>query len=229
MKKNKLKHICFILDGNKRWAKKNNLNQLDGYKKGIDKIYEIIKYCYDNDIEYVTLYLLSTENVNRKNNNSFFKLANKSFEGFVKKINKIGKIKMNIIGEDKNLPKNILNLIKEFPLKQKNDFNQTINLAFNYGFIDELKSVIKKTNEFALENKMNVDEVNIENFFYLKNQPDPDILIRTGGYNRISNFILKNLIYTELYFLETLWPDLKLSQIKNIILKYNKINRKYGL
>ena len=136
---------------------------------------------------------------------------------------------MNIIGENKNLPKNILNLIKEFPLKQKNDFNQTINLAFNYGFIDELKSVIKKTNEFALENKMNVDEVNIENFFYLKNQPDPDILIRTGGYNRISNFILKNLIYTELYFLETLWPDLKLSQIQNIILKYNKINRKYGL
>ena len=229
MKKNKLKHICFILDGNKRWAKKNNLNQLDGYKKGIDKIYEIIKYCYDNDIEYVTLYLLSTENVNRKNNNSFFKLANKSFEGFVKKINKIGKIKMNIIGENKNLPKNILDLIKEFPLKQKNDFNQTINLAFNYGFIDELKSVIKKTNEFALENKINVDEVNIENFFYLKNQPDPDILIRTGGYNRISNFILKNLIYTELYFIETLWPDLKLSQIKNIILKYNKINRKYGL
>ena len=229
MKKNKLKHICFILDGNKRWAKKNNLNQLDGYKKGIDKIYEIIKYCYDNDIEYVTLYLLSTENVNRKNNNSFFKLANKSFEGFVKKINKIGKIKMNIIGENKNLPKNILNLIKEFPLKQKNDFNQTINLAFNYGFIDELKSVIKKTNEFALENKINVDEVSIENFFYLKNQPDPDILIRTGGHNRISNFILKNLIYTELYFLETLWPDLKLSQIKNIILKYNKINRKYGL
>ena len=229
MKKNKLKHICFILDGNKRWAKKNNLNQLDGYKKGIDKIYEIIKYCYEHNIEYVTLYLLSTENVNRKNNNSFFKLANKSFEGFVKKINKIGKIKMNIIGENKNLPKNILNLIKEFPLKQKNDFNQTINLAFNYGFIDELKSVIKKTNEFALENKINVDEVSIENFFYLKNQPDPDILIRTGGYNRISNFILKNLIYTELYFLETLWPDLKLSQIKNIILKYNKINRKYGL
>ena len=229
MKKNKLKHICFILDGNKRWAKKNNLNQLDGYKKGIEKIYEIIKYCYENNIEYVTLYLLSTENVNRKNNNSFFKLANKSFESFVKKINKIGKIKMNIIGENQNLPKNILNLIKEFPLKQKNDFNQTINLAFNYGFIDELKSVIKKTNEFALENKINVDEVSIENFFYLKNQPDPDILIRTGGYNRISNFILKNLIYTELYFLETLWPDLKLSQIKNIILKYNKINRKYGL
>ena len=229
MKKNKLKHICFILDGNKRWAKKNNLNQLDGYKKGIEKIYEIIKYCYENNIEYVTLYLLSTENVNRKNNNSFFKLANKSFESFVKKINKIGKIKMNIIGENQNLPKNILNLIKEFPLKQKNDFNQTINLAFNYGFIDELKSVIKKTNEFALKNKKNVDEVNIENFFYLKNQPDPDILIRTGGYNRISNFILKNLIYTELYFIETLWPDLKLSQIKNIILKYNKINRKYGL
>ena len=229
MKKNKLKHICFILDGNKRWAKKNNLNQLDGYKKGIEKIYEIIKYCYENDIEYVTLYLLSTENVNRKNNNSFFKLANKSFEGFVKKINKIGKIKMNIIGESQNLPKNILNLIKEFPFNQKNDFNQTINLAFNYGFIEELKSVIKKTNVFVSENKINVDDVNIENFFYLKNQPDPDILIRTGGYNRISNFILKNLIYTELYFLETLWPDLKLSQIKNIILKYNKINRKYGL
>ncbi len=229
MKKNKLKHICFILDGNKRWAKKNNLNQLDGYKKGIEKIYEIIKYCYENNIEYVTLYLLSTENVNRKNNNSFFKLANKAFEGFVKKINKIGKIKMNIIGENQNLPKNILNLIEKFPFNQKNDFNQTINLAFNYGFIDELKSVIKKTNEFALKNKKNVDEVNIENFFYLKNQPDPDILIRTGGYNRISNFILKNLIYTELYFLETLWPDLKLSQIQNIILKYNKINRKYGL
>ena len=106
------------------------------------------------------------------------------------------------------------------------DSHQNVqNLAQTIGILMN----IKKTNVFASEHKINVDDVNIENFFYLKNQPDPDILIRTGGYNRISNFILKNLIYTELYFLETLWPDLKLSQIKNIILKYNKINRQYGL
>ena len=229
MKKNPLNHISFILDGNKRWAKKNKLKITNGYEKGIDKIYEVIDFCYKNKIMYVTLFLLSTENINRKNNKSFFKLAKKSFEEFLKKINKIGKVKVNIIGEEVNLPADILNLIKQLKNKEKKEYNLTINLAFNYGFDKEINNVITKIYNYLIKKNINIDKININDFFYLRNQPNPDILIRTGGYKRLSNFILKNLVYTEIYFIDSLWPDFTITELEDIIFNYNKISRNYGL
>ena len=229
MKKNQLNHISFILDGNKRWAKKYNLKNIEGYSKGIDKIYEIIDFCYKKKIEYVTLFLLSTENINRKNNKSFFNLAKNSFEKFLKNINKIGKIKVNIIGEEESLPKDILNLIKKLKNKNNHEYNLTINLAFNYGFDKEINNVISNISNVLIKKNISIQELNIDDFFYLKNQPNPDILIRTGGNKRLSNFILKNLVYTEIYFIDSLWPDFTLKELENIILNFSNINRNYGL
>ena len=229
MKNNTLKHISFILDGNKRWAEKNKINENEGYKKGIDKIYEIINYCYNNKIKHVTLYLLSTENINRKNNKFFFRLAKEYYQSFIKRIDAIGNIKINIIGEKTYVPENIIKLINKVKLEEKKDSKLILNLAFNYGFTDEIKTVISKVNSYSIENKINIKDIKIDDFFYLNNQPNPDILVRTGGYKRLSNFILKNLIYTEMYFIDTLWPDLSLKQIDDIILNFKKIDRNYGL
>ena len=229
MKKKPLKHIAFILDGNKRWAKKNKIKILDGYKGGIENIYEIVTYIYNNNIEFLTLYLLSTENINRKNNISFFNLAKKSFNDFVNRIDQIGNIKINIIGEKDNLPNNIKKMISTLDSENKKKSKLTLNLAFNYGFDSELKSVIENVISYSAKNKININDVKIDDFFYIGNQPDPDILIRTGGYKRLSNFILKNLTYTEIYFLEILWPELKTNHIGKIIKDYGKIKRNYGL
>ena len=229
MKKNLVNHLSFILDGNKRWAKKNHLQQIDGYKKGIDKIYEITEYCYQNEINYLTLYLLSTENIKRKNSNNFFKLVKKNFDEFINNINSIGNIKINIIGEKNNLPNDILELIKKINSEKKENYILLLNLVFNYGFNYEIKSAIEKILLDIKNYKIKIKDLKLENYFYLKNQPDPDILIRTGGYKRLSNFILKNLTYSEIYFIDTLWPDINKLEIDKIISQFNKIDRNYGL
>lgn len=229
MNKNKLKHISFILDGNKRWAKKNKLKNSQGYIKGIEKIYEIVEYCYKKKIDYVTLFLLSSENVNRKSSNAFFNIAKNKFNDFIFQINKIGKIKINVIGERDNLPNYLLNAINKLENDKIMKFNLELNLAFNYGFNNELKHVISNIVSFSKNKDFSLDKINIEDFFYLKNQPDPDILIRTGGYKRLSNFILKNLVYTEMNFIETLWPDFSINELEKIILNFKNTNRNYGL
>ena len=226
---NNINHVSFILDGNKRWAKKNNLNHKEGYEEGINKIFEVIKYCYVKEIKYISLFLLSTENIDRKNNNFFFKLAENSFNNFIHRIGEIGNIKINIIGEKSKLPKNILKLFDNIDLKTKKNAKMTLNLAFNYGFVDELKNAISRILNYSLEKKIKINKINFDKFFYLYKQPNPDILIRTGGNKRLSNFILMNLIYTEIYFVDTLWPDLKLSELDKIFLDFKKINRNYGL
>jgi len=229
LNKNKLKHISFILDGNKRWAKKNKLKNSQGYIKGIEKIYEIVEYCYKKKIDYVTLFLLSSENVNRKSSNAFFNIAKNKFNDFIFQINKIGKIKINVIGERDNLPNYLLNAINKLENDKIMKFNLELNLAFNYGFNNELKHVISNIVSFSKNKDFSLDKINIEDFFYLKNQPDPDILIRTGGYKRLSNFILKNLVYTEMNFIETLWPDFSINELEKIILNFKNTNRNYGL
>ena len=175
------------------------------------------------------MYLLSTENINRKNNKFFFRLAKEYFQSFIKRIDAIGNIKINIIGEKTYVPENIIKLINKVKLEEKKDSKLILNLAFNYGFTDEIKTVISKVNTYSIENKINIKDIKIDDFFYLNNQPDPDILVRTGGYKRLSNFILKNLIYTEMYFIDTLWPELSLKQIDDIILNFKRIDRNYGL
>ena len=227
MPKNKLDHIAFILDGNKRWAKKNNIDLKIAYKNGLDNIFNLINNCIEIKLKYLTLFTLSSENINRTSVNNIFQVIYEDFSFFFNKIIKEKKVKIRIIGSKNNLPKKILQLIEHCENKTKDNNQMLVNLAFNYGFKDDIKQVLEKIKENSL---IKIDnEEKIKKLFLLGNIPDPDFLIRTGGEKRLSNFIMYNLTYSEIFFIDTLWPDFKLKEFQDIISEYNKISRRYGL
>ena len=225
---NKLNHIALILDGNKRWAKKNNQSSLNGYTKGFENITKVVTYTLTKNISNLTLFALSSENFNRSSINVIYEII---YDNFSKTFNDLVKekgVKIKIFGSRKNLPQKILEIFKNIEESSINNKNLNLNIAFNYGFKDEIRNIL--TNIINKESNINLDnQKNIDNLFFLGSIPDPDILIRTGGYKRLSNFIMYNLTYTELFFTETLWPDFSEKEFNLIINQYLNINRKYGL
>ena len=227
MPTNKLEHIAFILDGNKRWAKKNNVSLKNAYKRGLENISDLITNTLKNKIKYLTLFTLSSENINRTSVKNIFDVIYDEFSFFFQKIIDEKKTKIKIIGSKENLPNKILDLIKHCENETKDNKVFFLNLAFNYGFKDEIKQVYKK---LLNKKNLNIDnEKNLNKLFFLGNIPDPDLLIRTGGEKRLSNFIMYNLTYSEIFFINTLWPDFTLKELKTIISEFRKINRRYGL
>ncbi len=227
MPNNKLDHIAFILDGNKRWAKKNNVSLREAYKEGLININNLLGDCLDFKLKYLTLFTLSSENIKRKSVSNIFEVIYNDFSFFFEKIINEKLVKVRVIGSRDNLPKKIVSLIKYCEEKTINNKVLNLNLAFNYGFKNEVQSVLKK-----LLNNSRIDINNqreIKELFFLGNLPDPDILIRTGGDRRLSNFIMYNLIYTEIFFIDTLWPDFNKKELINIKNSYKKISRRYGL
>jgi undecaprenyl diphosphate synthase len=223
----KLEHIAFILDGNKRWAKKNNINLKNAYKKGLENISDLVVNCIDIKLKYLTLFTLSSENIKRQSVNNIFQVIYDDFSFFFEKIIKEQKIKIKIIGSKQNLPTKILKLINHCEHETKNNKSLILNLAFNYGFKNEIRDVLKKIKDDT-SISISTDE-DINKLFFLGNIQDPDLLIRTGGEKRLSNFIMYNLTYTEIFFIDTLWPDFKFVELKNIISEYHNIKRTYGL
>ena len=222
------KHIAIILDGNKRWATKNNRSVMEGYNRGLDKIRIIMQANLEKKIPYLTLFTLSSENLFRNSINNIFKIILNRFEKFLHEIIDENKIKIRIIGRRNNLPKKIINIINKCEDLTSKNKELTLNLAFNYGFKNEISNVIEKIiKSKKLINPQNLSEIN--DLFDLGNIPDPDILIRTGGHKRLSNFILYNLSYTEIFFIDTLWPDFSILEYNQIISEYYKIERNYGL
>ena len=226
MYKKNPKHIAIILDGNKRWASKNKLSVLEGYNRGLEIIKIITQISLKKKIPYLTLFTLSSENLFRTSINSIFQIILNHFEKFLLEIINENKIKIKIIGRRNNLPKKIINIINKCEDLTSNNKELTLNLAFNYGFKNEISDVIEKTiKSNKIINPHNLYEIN--NLFYLGNIPDPEILIRTGGQKRLSNFILYNLCYTEIFFVDTLWPDFSIAEYNKIISEYYKIKRNY--
>ena len=222
------KHIAIILDGNKRWASKNNRSVMEGYNRGLDKIRIIMQANLEKKIPYLTLFTLSSENLFRNSINNIFKIILNRFEKFLHEIIDENKIKIRIIGRRNNLPKKIINILNKCEDLTSKNKELTLNLAFNYGFKNEISNVIEKIiKSKKLINPQNLSE--IKALFDLGNIPDPDILIRTGGHKRLSNFILYNLSYTEIFFIDTLWPDFSILEYNQIISEYYKIERNYGL
>ena len=227
MPNNNLEHIAFILDGNKRWAKKNNINLKNAYKKGLDNISQLIINCIELRLKYLTLFTLSSENIQRQSVNNIFQVIYDDFSFFFDKIIQEKKVKIKIIGSKLNLPIKILKLIDHCEYETKKNNFLTLNLAFNYGFKNEIKQVLQKIKDDRAVNINTSDD--IKKLFLLGNTKDPDLLIRTGGERRLSNFIMYNLTYTEIFFIDTLWPDFKFEELKLIIGEYYNINRTYGL
>ena len=217
------------MDGNARWAKKNKLNKKDGYLEGLNKIIEVIELCLENKIKYVTIFALSSENIKRLSINLIFELILNELDNFIKQISKDNSVNIRIFGNKNNFPKNILNIISNIEKITKKNNQLFLNVALDYGSKNEIIYCIDN----LLKNKKfkykNISEKNIRDNLYIPNLPDPDLLIRTGGFKRLSNFLLFQLSYTELFFIETLWPDITKKEILDIFNQFKSIERKYGL
>jgi len=225
---NNLNHIALILDGNKRWAKNNSKTNLYGYTKGFENIRNIVNYSISKKVSNLTIFTLSSENFNRSSIDLIYDIIYKNFSKTFDDLVKEKNIKIKIFGSRDNLPYKIKEIFQNVESLSFNNKKLNLNIAFNYGFKDEIKNIFKKL--MNKEVTINLDNKNdINNLFYLGSLPDPDILIRTGGYKRLSNFIMYNLTYTELFFTETLWPDFTEEEYISIINQYTKIDRKYGL
>ena len=221
------KHIAIIMDGNGRWGLKRKKNRLYGHQKGIENIEPIIKFCLEKKIKHLSLYALSFENNLKRSNKelkNIFKLINYYLDKNIKLFNK-KKIELNFIGEIKLLPLNVQKIIKKYNNNyKKNDKKITLNIALNYSSKKEIINSIKKINK----NKRKINENNIKKYLYTNKSSDPDVIIRTGGYKRLSNFMLWQSSYSELFFLDKLWPDFNTKDLLKIISKFLKIKRNFG-
>ena len=226
---NKIKHIAVIMDGNKRWAKKNKVSEKKGYLKGLDNIKTLTNLCLEKKIKYLTIYALSNENLNRKSVGVIFQILINEYIKIINQFKNEKLIKVNFIGEKNNLPKKVIKIIKYLEENTENNKKLILNIAFNYSTEKELISIVKKLTQSDRILSKNISKETIYKHLYLAEMPDPDLLIRTGGYSRLSNFILLNLSYTELFFIQTLWPDLSKADILDIFNKFYKIKRNYGL
>jgi len=211
------------MDGNQRWSKKNNKKIEEGYLAGFNNLEKIINYCLKINIKYITVFALSSENLQRNSSYLIFKIIRKIYKKLLKDLNN-KKININIVGEKKNLPEDILKIFKK--IKYFEHDNLQLNIAFNYGTQYEVKNIIES---FIKDNSKKINLKMIRQKMYLGNMPDPEILIRTGGFQRLSNFMLLNLSYSDLFFTNTLWPEFSINELEKIINQYSNIKKNYGL
>jgi len=221
---NKLNHVAFIMDGNGRWGLKHKKNRNLGHLEGVNTVKKIVDASIKLNIPIVTFYVFSSENWNRpaREIKYLFKLIYQYFKSELKNIVK-NNIKINILGRNKKLPTKIKQILNKITKLTNNNKKIIVNLAINYGSKNEIIDSLKKIKL----NKLNINENSINKFLYTR-LPFPDILIRTGGQKRLSNFMLWQLAYAELFFLEKLWPDFNKNDLKIILKRYYKIKRNFG-
>ena len=218
---NNLHHIAFIMDGNGRWGVKKKKGRNFGHFKGVETVKNIVKASLKIKIPILTFYVFSSENWNRPKSERLFlfKLLENYFSKEKENLLKQG-IKINILGDKKKLPINLNRILNETEKISKKNKKIIVNLAINYGSKSEIVNACKKTKKFNIKN--------IEKNLFTKNMPDPNILVRTGGYQRLSNFLLWQLSYAELFFLKKLWPDFNPNDLYKIVKKYKNIKRNFG-
>ena len=221
---NPINHVAIIMDGNGRWGLKYKKSRNAGHKAGLNTVEKIIKETIKNKIKYLTLYAFSTENWKRprKEINYLFSLLENFLINKIDDLNKQN-IKLKIIGK-KNFSSELNNLLVSSENKTVNNKKLQINLALNYGSKSELIETFKKLQK----SKKKINERNFVQYLNTKNIPDPDILIRTGNTQRLSNFLLWQLAYSEIFFEKKLWPDFNEKDYEKIIKKFKVIKRNYG-
>lgn len=221
---NPLNHVAIIMDGNGRWGIKYKKSRNAGHKAGINAVERIIKETVKQNIKYLTLYAFSTENWQRpkKEINYLFKLLESFLANRLEDLNKQN-IKLKIIGK-KNFSLKLNKLLKYSEKKTSKNSKLQVNLALNYGAKYEIINAIKNIKL----NKETINESNLTKYLQTKNIPDPDLLIRTGDTKRLSNFLLWQLAYSEIFFEKKLWPDFNESDYRRIIKKFKKIKRNFG-
>tara|TARA_B100001173_G_scaffold309370_1_gene321523 strand:- start:158 stop:832 length:675 start_codon:yes stop_codon:yes gene_type:complete len=221
---NKLNHVAFIMDGNGRWGKKRNKGRNFGHLHGVKTVKKVVESSIKFKIPVVTFYVFSTENWKRPRGeiNFLFKLIINYFNNELKNVISNG-IKINIIGNLSKLPNKVKSSLKRVIKLTAKNKKIIVNLAINYGSKLEMIHAFKK-----LKDKRNINLNSFKKNLYTNNLPDPDILIRTGGHKRLSNFMLWQLAYAEIYFLAKLWPDFTGNDLKKVLNNFQKVKRNFG-
>lgn len=231
-KNNLPKHIAIIMDGNGRWAKKRNLPRTEGHRRGIKVVEDIVEAAAKDGIKVLSLYAFSTENWNRPKKEIDMLMA--ALANFLRhSANKLIKnnIKLLVMGDLKKFPQSLQDLLSDIQKRSERNSGLIVNLALNYGsryeIVTAVKNIINEVNKGNLSVD-NIDEETFSKFLYTKDLPDPDLLIRTSGEIRISNFMLWQLSYAELYFCKKFWPDFTKKDLENAIKAYQRRERRFG-
>ena len=231
-KKNLPQHIAIIMDGNGRWAKKRFLPRTLGHREGVKRVRDIVEATRELNIPYLTLYTFSTENWKRPKDevDTLMSLFIEYLKKEIESLNNNG-VKVNVIGNLDDMPLQVKYEVENATYKTKNNDKLTLNIALNYGSRQEITNAFKNIYLDLKLEKIDINDLNedtISKYLYTKQQPDPDLLIRTSGEQRISNFLLYQIAYSELDFVETLWPDFKKEDLYKSIVKFQNRNRRYG-
>ena len=226
------KHIAIIMDGNGRWAKRRGMPRTFGHRKGIERLKNIIPIAHKLGIKILTLFAFSTENWNRPRSeiDMLFRYLESFLSKDIEKLHRDG-VKLNVIGRKNRFDRKLLAKIKQAQEMTKLNKNFILNIALDYGSRYEIVEAVKKIVKDCLAGKIEGKDINEElfsHYLYTSGISDPDLLIRTSGEQRISNFLLWQLSYTELYFPKVHWPDFGKKELEKAIAEYNKRERRFG-
>ena len=225
VKETNLKHVAFIMDGNGRWAQKRKLPREVGHKAGSNTFEKIIKYCSNIGIQYVTVYAFSSENWKRPENE--IEAIMSLLDVYIKKAKDDkdeNRVRCIFIGDKSRFPGELAKKMEELESLTK-EYTKVLNIAVNYGGQNE---IIHAVNEALKEGKKTITKEDIENNLYTKESPMPDMIVRTGDEKRISNFLMWQSAYSELYFTPKLWPDMNESDVDDIVIEFSKRKRRFG-
>ncbi len=228
VKDTKLQHIAIIMDGNRRWAKEKALPSAMGHKKGVDALKKTVQAAHKFGIKYLTLYAFSTENWNRKQEEVDF-LMGLLASTIKSQLNELhqNNVKLRFIGYIEALSSSLQEILEEAENTTKNNTGVNLQIAINYGARNEITNAIKSIIKHGIPEE-DINEELVSKFLYTSSIPDPDLLIRTGGEMRISNYLLWQIAYSELYITKTYWPEFDEEALKNSILEFAKRQRRWG-
>ena len=226
------RHIAIIMDGNRRWAKAKGKNASFGHKEGAKTLEKIVRYANKIGLEYITVYAFSTENWKRAEDevSALMMLLQNYLDDYSKRAD-TENIKVKILGDISALSEGMQKSIKKCMERTKDNTGVTFNIALNYGGRDEIVKAIKQIASNVKQNKISIDDINeqmVSDELYTKGQPDPDLLIRTSGELRLSNFLPWQLVYSEFLFIDKNWPDFEEKDLDDAIIEYQKRTRKFG-
>jgi len=226
------KHVAIIMDGNGRWAQKKGELRIFGHTNGVDSVREALTAAVEIGVQYLTLYAFSTENWNRPQEEiaALMDLLVQSIYNEIDELNNKG-VKLETIGDVEILPKSCQNALVDAKNKTKDNQKITLILALSYSSRREISHAIQKMTKEVVDGNLKIEAINedlISSYLSTANYPDPELLIRTSGENRVSNFLMWQLAYTELYFTKILWPDFKKKNFYKAIFDYQKRERRFG-
>ena len=225
-------HVAIIMDGNGRWAKKRLKNRIIGHEKGADTVRKITRLCRKLGIKVLTLYAFSTENWQRPEKEvSALMLLLRKFLTSERKLLHDNNIRLKAIGQIERLPKKVREVLDNTINETSKNDSMILNLALSYGARNEIVSAVKQISKQVKEANIEIDDINeqlFSDYLYTKQMPDPDLLIRTSGEMRLSNFMLWQMAYTEIYITKTLWPDFEQEEFINILKDYQSRERRFG-